>query len=195
MWKDGHGPGQGPEELVATRIANSGRLCSWCEGGSVNLLMKSAALDFLAKRNFFNDRTDAIRRYFEAQCTILKDYEAEFLACIASIPLSRLTENITEVCADTFIQEAYPRVRLDFLLSLASTVKADSLTKVATVFMKNPYDYRSGWPDLTVIDENALSFIEVKTTDLFHESQLRFADEVAKPLKLSCITIQLKALA
>jgi hypothetical protein len=128
-WKDDHGPDQRPEELVATRIADGGCLCSWCEGGSVNLLMKSAALDVLAKRNIFNDRTDAIRRYLEAQCTILKDYEAELLACIGSITPSHLKENIAEICADAFIQEAYPRVRRDFLLSLAITMKSDILTR------------------------------------------------------------------
>jgi hypothetical protein len=58
--------------------------------------------------------------------------------------------------------------------------------------MIKPYDYRSGWPDLTVIEDGEVSFIEIKTTDLLHASQLRFAEEIAKPLGFSCSIIQLK---
>jgi hypothetical protein len=184
-----------PEELVSARITAEGGMCSWCEGGSINLLIKAAALDALAKRNLFNDRTDAIRRFLEAQCTTLKEFETELLTCIRNVTLDRLSGNINEICDDQFIQEAYPRVRRDFLHLLVDVLKIDELTQIATVFMRNPYDYRSGWPDLTVIESGLLSFVEVKTTDLFHNSQLRFAEEIAKPLKLSCSTIQLKASA
>ena len=194
-WDDGQRSDLRPEEVVAARISAEGRLCSWCEGGSINLLMKAAALDVLAKRNLYNDRTDAIRRYLEAQCTILKDFESELLVCIRNVSSNRLSENIAEICADPFIREAYPRVVQDFLASLASALEADFLTQVATVFMKKPYDYRSGWPDRTVIEAKAVSFIEVKTTDGFHESQLRFANEIAKPLGLACRTVQLKPCA
>lgn len=79
-WNDDQNSNLGPEEVVAARFSAEGRLCSWCEGGSLNLLMKAAALDVLANRNFFHDRTDAVRRYFEAQCTILKNFESELLA-------------------------------------------------------------------------------------------------------------------
>ncbi len=56
--------------------------------------------------------------------------------------------------------------------------------------MTKPYEYRSGWPDLTVIDKSGVSFIEVKTTDSLHESKLRFAKEIAKPLGLVCCQIR-----
>jgi len=191
-WDNGKGNNLHPEEVVAGRMSEEGRQCSWCEGGSFNLLMKAAALDVLANRNIFNDRSDAVRRYFEAQCTILKDFEREIIDCIRNVARNRLTENIAEICADSFIQEAYPRVRYDFLLSLSCAVDADFLSQVASVFMKNPYGYRSGWPDLTIINAQGVSFVEVKTTDRLHESQLRFAGEVAKPLRLACSVIQLK---
>ena len=34
----------GPEEFVAAQLAAVGFRCCWCEGGSLNLLMKAAAL-------------------------------------------------------------------------------------------------------------------------------------------------------
>lgn len=194
-WEDGQRCDVRPEEVVAARITAEGHLCSWCEGGSINLLMKAAALDVLANRNFFGDRTDAVRRYLEAQFTILQEFESELLDCIRNVSADRLSENIAEICADPFVKEAYPRVRKEFLVSLGCVLQTDFLAQVATVFMKKPYDYRSGWPDLTVIEARAVSFVEVKTTDRFHQSQLRFANEVAKPLRLACRTVQLKACA
>lgn len=191
-WSDRQSSSLNPEEVVAGRFSAEGQICSWCEGGSFNLLMKAASLDVLAKRNFFNDRTDAIRRYFEAQCTILKDFESELLDSIRNVSRDHLNHNIVEVCADPFIQEAYPRVSQDFLFVLANVVETDFLAQVAAVFMKNPYDYRSGWPDITVVEAKGISFVEVKTTDQFHSSQLRFANEVANPLGFACCTVQLK---
>ena len=194
-WNDSSVADFGPEELVADRVTSQGRTCSWCEGGSLNLLMKAAALDVLAARNPFADRQDAVRRYFEAQCTIFKESTVDLLACIRQISNARLRENILEVCADPYIREFYPRVREDFALLLADSVSADLLTEIARVFMQKPYEYRAGWPDLTVIEPNGISFIEVKTTDRFHASQLRFAQEVAAPLGLVCCTVQLKSVS
>ncbi|WP_371264495.1 VRR-NUC domain-containing protein, partial [Salmonella enterica] len=34
------------------------------------------------------------------------------------------------------------------------------------------YQYRSGWPDLTLIRDKSIKFVEVKTTDNLHKSQL-----------------------
>ncbi|WP_312779311.1 hypothetical protein, partial [Escherichia coli] len=36
----------------------------------------------------------------------------------------------------------------------------------------DPYQYRSGWPDLTLVYENCIEFVEVKTTDNLHKTQL-----------------------
>src|SRR5229473_786451 len=50
----------GPEEFVAAQLAAVGFRCCWCEGGSLNLLMKAAALDVLVRRNIFGDREDCL---------------------------------------------------------------------------------------------------------------------------------------
>ena len=68
------------------------------------------------------------------------------MACIRTVSISRLRENIAEVCADSFIQAAYSRVRAEFLVS-ADAMGTDLLARVASVFMLKPYDYRARWPD------------------------------------------------
>ena len=191
-WHEGSLYTLNPEEIVANLIFAQGRLCSWCEGGSVNLLMKAASLDFLAARNPFGDRQDVVRRYFEAQCTILNEVASDLLASIHQVTSPRLRENIAEVCSDLYIQEYYPRVKEEFLVLLAKAMEPEILSRIAKIFVQKPYDYRAGWPDLTVIEHKNVSFIEVKTTDRFHVSQLRFAREVAAPLGLACSVVQLK---
>lgn len=192
LWSGAGESNAPPEIVVAASITGGGNVCSWCEGGSINLLIKAAALDALAKRNTFGDRSDAVSRFLEAQLTLLKEFEKEILATIRTVPWQRLRENIAEITANRSIQEYYPRVKQEFLLALAGTAGNEFIAKVAEVFFKKPYEYRAGWPDLTVIEDSGIHFIEVKTTDLLHASQLRFAREIANPLGLKCSVVQLQ---
>lgn len=180
-----------PEELVLAYLKPKVIDCSWCEGGSINLLIKACALDILAKLNLFHDREDAISRYLEAQFTILNEHKKDILTSIQNISFSKLKQNIYEIAANKFIREFYPNVTEKFLLSLSENVDLNLISKIAELFFNDPYKYRAGWPDITIIKNNNISFVEVKTTDLLHESQLRFALEIAKPLTLDCKVIQL----
>lgn len=192
-WLDEDVEGE-PEQIIADRLSAQGAECSWCEGASVLLLVKAAALDTLAARNIFNDRTDAIRRYLEAQLTLLSSSRNEILSCIKGASNTRLYENIEEISADRVVQSFYPRVTATFLRSLAVVFKNQSIVDVAEIIMNDPYAYRAGWPDLTVLKDGNLSFVEVKTTDKLHASQIRFAREVAAPLNLDCSVVRLKAI-
>lgn len=179
-----------PEEVVARAVAATDGDCSWCEGGSINLLLKAATLPVLSRRNSFNDRRDAVRRFLEAQLMILSEFADELIECSMTISPAELKSNILEICADIFIRGAYPRVRADFVCRLAEAIPVELRVRMLRTYLIKPYAYRAGWPDLTALGSDGLSFIEVKTTDRFHESQLRFADEVAATLGLSCKVVQ-----
>jgi len=38
--------------------------------------------------------------------------------------------------------------------------------------MEDPYTYRSGWPDLTMVRDGSLLWAEIKTSDRLHMSQI-----------------------
>ncbi len=192
-WLSASGTAVGPEELVLERFRAAGQVGCWCEGGSINLLMKAATLEVLARRNAFNDRQDAVRRFFEAQCTILSAYQAEVIASIAIVNELTFSTAAAELCTDAFIRSTYPRVTAGFLLLLWGVLGRDRLSTIATKFFEKPYDYRAGWPDLTLVDGCGVHFVEVKTSDKMHPSQVRFAKEVAAPLGLRCAVYQVKA--
>jgi hypothetical protein len=188
-WSLGEVASARPEEVVACHINRSGSQTCWCEGGSINLLIKAAALDIFTERNEFQDREDAVERFLEAQLSNLRNHEAEILARISTISDHALARNIDELLANVFVQNQYPRVNSKFMKLLATYVPQTYIAQIAHIFIKKPYDFRSGWPDLTVIDDG-LRFVEVKTTDLLHDSQIRFGQELAAPLGLKCEVIR-----
>ena len=202
-WTDGENNELSPEQLVVRSLSAQNRQACWFEGMGINILMRAAALDVLTKRSIFkgsqfSNREDAIRASFDAQLIRLKNHVPEILTSMKNIEHKKLKNNIAEICADPIVQYSYKmnyknNVELkDFVTSISSLIEPDFIVNVANIFKNNPYDYGSGWPDLTVIENNGISFIEVKTTDTLKDSQLRFAREIAKPLNLTCQVIQVR---
>jgi hypothetical protein len=199
-----------PEEVVANTVLADGGMCSWCEGGSISLMLKASVLEVLARHNFLNGREDAVRRGFLAQLITLTGYkfdqtsfesriidQIEYAAMITElieystkITDTEFQSNIAELCADPFFNEYCPRVKQDFLYLLTESFPTDLRIRLLQTIIHNPYKYGAGWPDLTVLKNEAISFIEVKTTDRLKESQIRFAIGVAAPLGLECQVVQ-----
>ena len=193
LWAPEPGLSLRPEEAVAHTIERNGARLQWCEGGGINLLMKAACLDLLVDKLFPSDREAAVRRYFEAQCKLLERSRSEIVERIRTVSPDDLLSGIQEICASDVIRSYYPRVRPEFLVQLHRSLGNEALAGVAAVFVEDPYAYRAGWPDLIVLDATGVSFVEVKTTDKLHESQLRFAVKVAARLGLRCKVVRLRA--
>lgn len=67
------------------------------------------------------------------------------------------------------------------------------LHEIASKFSEAPYDYRRGWPDITMWKNGELRFVEVKAPgDKLHESQRTIIGTFAKPLglKFSLVGVQ-----
>lgn len=47
-----------------------------------------------------------------------------------------------------------------------------TLAEIAKLFFTNPYAYCVGWPDLTIVKDNHVKLVEVKTTDKLKKSQI-----------------------
>lgn len=191
MWTLGEQTDVAPEIAVAAYFAAAGESCSWCKGGSVKTLIKAAALDVLAPYSILKTRTDAARDAVESHFLRLKKHRDEILSAIRSISTVRLKNNVEEILSDDGVQMLYPRVTPEFVISLSLELGNEAIAGLADVLFRNASEYGKGWPDLTVIGNQGVHFIEVKTTDLLGESQVRFAREVAAPLGLRCGVVQL----
>jgi hypothetical protein len=81
----------------------------------------------------------------------------------------------------------------NFMLELFEHLGREKLADILLAFSAAPYDYRAGWPDLIVLQNRAMTLVEVKTSDKLLESQLRFAKGIGTPMGFDCGVVRLKA--
>jgi len=204
--------GKRAEELVLSRFAEQGYSGSWCEGASFKLLMKAASLPFVLSQELtspriaadpvstttyfhrrlgvevpWTERDGAVSAFFEAHCKTFLEKREQLIACIRGASTRDVELAIREICGNPFIRDWFPRVTPAFLAKLWRATGPDFVARIAEIFIRSPYDYRAGWPDLTLIGAEGVWLVEVKKNkDRFQTSQLRFARDIAKPLGLRC---------
>lgn len=86
----------------------------------------------------------------------------------------------------TSLQDNWPGLARWMALELLDVAGAGLIHRIATVFSTNPYEYRRGWPDITMWKEGQLRFVEVKAPgDSLGKSQRVIAASFAGPLGLN----------
>lgn len=161
-----------PEPALLSKYKELGYVGVSCEGMGVLTVLKALMLDKLAEYNYFSEREDACTRFLEAQFVILKDKAKEIIPEISSISKSRYLDNFKEIISKPFISLEYPELTLEFASEIFDALNKDIFIKIAKKIHEDPYLYRNGWPDLTLIKNKEVLFVEVKTSDKLHESQL-----------------------
>ncbi|MGB0468270.1 MAG: VRR-NUC domain-containing protein [Pontibacterium sp.] len=162
-----------PEPALLKYYENLGYIGSFIEGYTLLTVLKALMLEKLVALNDFNDRNDACTRYLEAQLTIHKDKTSEIISAIKATSKKKYLSNLKEIFSQPFIQSEYPNLSFECCVALFDAIDKDILVEVAAKFAEDPYKYRSGWPDLIIVKGKEVRFIEVKTTDKLHKSQLR----------------------
>ena len=182
-----------PEPAAFAYFKDQGFTGTYCEGAAPLMIMKCACLDYLEEINTLNGRSDACTRYFEAQCAIHAHLAHHIIAKIETSTETMVRANFREVTSQPHYDALYPRMDEDALAAIWRAMSPSRLGQLAQMFMRNPYDFRAGWPDLTIARENELRFVEVKTTDKLHSSQKNTITEVLKPWGASVSVLQIKA--
>ena len=155
QWQFGNSSFDRPEAAALAYYQNEGFLGACCEGGPILLTLKAAGLDWLVKNNTFQDRNDAINRYLEAAIQISKDKRTGFVDHVALVRSGDFDRNFRELYASDFIRSNYPEISIRFIRELRK-VLGQSLVRIAEIFVEDPYRYRAGWPDLTLVRPNQL---------------------------------------
>mgnify|MGYP001271722953 CR=1 FL=1 len=106
-----------------------------------------------------------------------------------STVLTLSPQRITNPCiaglfADTFVREACPRVTASDILALWEAFGQEAFVKIAATLLSAPYRLRTGWPDLTLVRDNSVRFVEIKTTDTIRASQIAVVEHFAHPIGL-----------
>ena len=163
--------GKKPEIDALSYFRNQGFVGGYCEGGPVLLLIRAAALDLFAQLNILN-RSDACTRFTEAQLTIYKESSELILDTIRNADKAQVVRNFDEIYNYEQIPQYYPGLNSDIMSALFTAIGAERLTQVTAAIMEDPYSYRSGWPDLTMVKGDEMLWGEIKTTDRLHTSQI-----------------------
>lgn len=85
----------------------------------------------------------------------------------------------------TSMLDFFPGLERWMFVELLSAAGNTLMHAIASKFAQAPYEYRRGWPDITMWRDGELRFVEVKGPgDRLHESQKKIIAEFAKPLGL-----------
>lgn len=161
-----------PEAALLKHYEEQGYTGVNYEGTGILTVIKALALDKLADLNYFHDRNDACTRYLEAQLTILRDSTSEIISSIKRTTKERFISNFKEIIEKPRIKSDYPYLSIEFASKLFDAIGKETFVNILAKLAEEPYTYRNGWPDLTLVKGKEVLFIEVKTTDKLHESQL-----------------------
>lgn len=179
-----------PESAALAYFVGQGWQGTRCEGGPVLLAMKTAGFKWVVKNNFFKDVDDAVNRFLEAAIQISIDHSDEFVKEVSICSRYTYRENFMKIYESELIQHYYPGITLEFMMNLYSAL-GERLAAIAKIFVTAPYDYRSGWPDLCLVRNGAVKFVEVKTSDALQTSQIRLIGQILRPLEFDVLVLKL----
>lgn len=180
-----------PETAALNLFKKNGFIGTADEGYTFKTILKALILDELSAVNTFNDRSDACVRYLEAQLEIHKDKLDHFISSSSKTKKRRVISNLKEIAKQDYIK-SYHSFSAGLAIAVFKSVSRESLTLLLSKFSENPYSYRNGWPDLTLVRKREVRLVEIKTTDKLHASQLETIPMLQQilPCKVSVLRIK-----
>lgn len=80
----------------------------------------------------------------------------------------------------------FPDLKENLFIELYNNLGNKKIREIAEIFSTNPYEYRKGWPDVTLWKDNIVYFLEVKAPgDRLQKSQKTIINKFIKPLNLN----------
>lgn len=183
QWRHGTQPAFcAVEEAALAHYEAEGWTGAASEGGLILTLLKAASFEALSERN-----ADTFIEALYAQNVAFEMDRFDSDAMIETVlraPLRQIELNWRIISASAGDTPAfYPRVKWSHVKGLHEHLGMERLAEIARIFATAPYDFRAGWPDLTLWREGEVRFVEVKAPgDQLHASQSRLISRLLVPL-------------
>ncbi|MDF1877691.1 hypothetical protein JHD47_07665 [Sulfurimonas sp. SAG-AH-194-L11] len=145
---------------------------AYIEGKAIFTTLKGYLLKVLTKFNHLNSKEDAAFRYLEASLSLTAEHINAYLQEIEDINRNTFVENMKYILNIPFIQKDCSGLTLEFAVAFFEALDRQVLKNLLLEILKNPYKYRNGWCDVTLIKAKKVRFIEVKTSDKLHDNQI-----------------------
>ena len=188
-----------PEFYAYNILVQQGYVGSYCEGGGFGTAIKALCLGELTRASIFYDtcidaREDACLKGVVALSHIEKSKLEDIFRQILHTPRAQFIAAFSEIISYSAIREWYPGLTLEFAEALFDTVPKEHFIRLAK-WISLDHTHRNGWPDLTLIKDGRLKFIEVKTTDKLHHSQLVAIPALIREISADIFVLQLSRLS
>jgi len=161
-----------PELALLAYYQSLGFIGISSEGMGILMALKALMLDVLEKYNIFKSRQDSCTRLLTAQLLSIPDKSNEIISSISLVSRQKFITNFREIISTPYHNGDYSELSIEFIGAMYDSISTRTFISIAKKLLENPYLYGKGWPDLTLIKDNTVSFVEVKTTDKLHVSQL-----------------------
>lgn len=183
-----------PEPAAFAHLAGLGYVGGWNEGASLQILMHAACLDYALAhyppgKRYGDDIL--LRTVFHAIADQMHDHAQQLLECIRNAERATVHDRLGQLLALALPDVISPLTSSSSLMALWDALGGPTMASLATLIVQGPWSFRMGWPDLTVVKNGTVRFIEVKTTDTLLESQIDTIREVLLPASMDVSVLQL----
>jgi hypothetical protein len=162
------------ERSLSDKYESLGYMCARCEGGPFLLTIKSCCLEFIYRVDDLARDYGALSTYTEALFTRNKVHNPKLIETISRSKSRHVLKMFNKIYDEQTVREAYPGLTSRFIKNYFKRFGKPSLASAAKIFASDPYTFRNGWPDLTLITPKSdIVLAEIKTTDKLHQNQIR----------------------
>lgn len=177
------------------------------EGGLLLNLIKSMSFPEIAKRNratyiealyaqnvaFDEDKFESSWLLNNVRKATKSQIQKNFRVMASKQPYAWEGEGF-QFTSSTSMLDFFPKLEEWMFVELFDNFGSENIHKIAEIFSQDPYEYRKGWPDLTIWKDGQVSFLEVKGPgDSMHTSQKVIIKQFIKPLGLNFSLIDVQA--
>ena len=118
----------------------------------------------------------------------MKNHIPEIADAVEHADADMIVRGFGEIYRSLMIQDAYPGLTKEAMIALFNAIGSTRLRQFTEAIAEDPYQYRSGWPDLMLTNGQQLIWAEIKTTDKLHMSQITTIHRM-KPLMQGAIQV------
>lgn len=162
-----------PESTLMDTFKKQGSIGISCEGIGILTVLKALILDKLDECKLpYLSRNDVCEVYLEGHLSNLTCTKESLAYTIQDISKPKFLSNFQEIIRQPYIQATYPQLNKNFASELFDKIEKRNFIALLYKLIEDPYQYRKGWPDITLITSGSVKFIEVKVNDKLHESQI-----------------------
>ena len=189
------GHSKSPELALMETYASASHPCCFTEGGILFVALYSLCFEQLLKLgnakwgnaqysvSLFGKARTPVQSWMYSSFMVYQEFmsktpdlEARLLEDIACVSVAQAMTNFEVLqswqVSETWFPHGYVGLTADLVRSVLELLPRQALVEVCRLFFSDPYAYVKGWPDLTLVESGAVRFVEVKTTDRLHRSQI-----------------------